>query len=298
MRSCPFPAIARALPVASLFAAVIIVTSLLPLPINAAEPGSGELTTEQRGFTLSVFTYRPAGCKPRGVLLVFHGNSRNADDYRDYSRLFADKSCLMVYAPLFDRERFRSWRYHRGGVIRRGVIQWRYKWTVSIVQDLAKWALAREGGSDQPLYLFGHSAGGQFVSRVAAYAPFSGVRRYVVANPSTHVWPSLDERMPYGFGWFPDAADALKSYLSQPVTIYLGSRDTGSRLLTRTQAAVRQGENRLDRGRKTFDAARALARDKRWDFNWKMVIADGVRHSARGMFRAPEVNGAFGLHGR
>ena len=289
--------VARALSPLCVVAFAFFLAGLLPLSADGAEPGSGELATEQRGITLSVFTYRPGGCEPRGVLLVFHGNSRNADDYRDYARPFADRACLSVYAPRFDRERFRSWRYHRGGVIRRDVIQWRYRWTVSIIQDLVQWAQEREGAPDKPVYLFGHSAGGQFLSRVAAYAPPAGVRRFVVANPSSHVWPSLDERIPYGFGWFPEAAAALKTYLNQPVTIYLGSRDTGSRLLSQKQGAVRQGANRLERGRNTFNAARALAREKGWDFNWQMVIAPGVGHNARRLFRAPEADSAFGLEG-
>ena len=203
IRFIRFSTIARTWSVPCLAGAVFFMTALLPLPTNGAEPGSGELTTEQRGLTLSVFTYRPPGCAPRGVLLVFHGNSRNADDYRDYSRPFADKSCLTVYAPLFDRERFRGWRYHRGGVIRRDVIQWRYNWTVSIIQDLAKWALALEGGADRPLYLFGHSAGGQFVSRVAAYAPFTGcaatwspIRPHTSGLRSTSAFPTASGGSP------------------------------------------------------------------------------------------------------
>ena len=277
-------------------ALVSLMTGLLAVSGDTAEAGSGQLTTAQGGYNLDVFTYRPAECTPRGVLLVFHGNSRNADDYRDHARLFADRSCLTVFAPHFDRERFRSWAYHRGGVIRRGAIRWRSEWTVSMIQGLAQWALAQAGGSDKALFLFGHSAGGQFVSRVAAYAPPAGVRRFVVANPSSHVWPSLDESVPYGFGSFPEEAAALKSYLYQPVTIYLGSRDTGSRLLTQTPGAVRQGENRLERGRNTFNAARDIAREKGWKFNWKLVIASGVGHSARQMLRAPEVYSAFDLN--
>ena len=291
-------AAARALSPLSVVAFAFFLAGVLPFSADGAETGSGELTTEQRGITLSVFTYRPGGCVPRGVLLVFHGNSRNADDYRDYARPFADKSCLSIYAPLFDRERFRSWRYHRGGVIRRNVVPPPDEWTVSIIQDLAQWALAREGGTDKALYLFGHSAGGQFLSRVAAYAPPTGVRRFVVANPSSHVWPEFDELIPYGFGWFPQANRALKRYLNLPLTIYLGSKDTGSRLLSQKAAAVRQGTNRLERGRNAFKAGRELAREEGWAFNWEMVVAPGVGHSARRMFRAPEAKRAFGLDDR
>ncbi len=49
-------------------------------------PGRGHLTAELRGIRLSVFTYHPGGCDPRGVLLVFHGQNRNAANYRDHAR--------------------------------------------------------------------------------------------------------------------------------------------------------------------------------------------------------------------
>ena len=264
-----------------------------------AEPGSSELRTVQRGITLTVFTYHPEGCEPQGLLFVFHGNSRNADDYRDHARRFARRACLSVYAPLFDRERFKGWQYHRGGIVRRQIPESPDDWTVSLVQGLVNLALERKGSAKKHVYLFGHSAGGQFLSRVAAYAPPKDVRRFVVANPSTHVWPSLDEPIPYGFGgfpgWFPNPVLSLKRYLSLPVTIYLGSEDTGSRLLTRTAGAVRQGTNRLERGKNAFKAARALALEKGWEFNWKLVFAHGVGHSARRMLSDPVAEVAFGL---
>ena len=161
-----------------------------------------------------------------------------------------------------------------------------------------QWALAQEGGDDKAVYLFGHSAGGQFLSRVAAYAPPRRVRRFVVMNPSTHVWPSINEIIPFGFGWFPKPIVSLRRYLSLPVAIYVGSEDTGSKNLYRNAAADRQGVNRLERGRNTFNAGRALAREEGWDFNWKLVIADGVGHSFGRMLRAREADSAFGLQNR
>ena len=285
-----------------LVALAAFLMGLLPLFADTAEPGSGELTTVQRGITLSVFTYHPEGCLPQGLLFVFHGQNRNADDYRNYGRRFARRACLSVYAPRFDRERFRYWQYQHGGIVRKHIPQSPDEWTVSLVEDLVKWALEREGGSSKHVYLFGHSAGGQFLSRVTAYAPPQGVRRFVVANPSSHVWPSLDEPIPYSFegfpGWFPPPTLSLKKYLSLPVTIYLGSKDTRKRSLSRRAGAVRQGKNRLERGKNAFKAARALALEKGWEFNWKLMLAHVVGHSARRMLRAFEARDAFGLDDR
>lgn len=187
----------------------------------------------------------------------------------------------------------------RGGIVRRQIPESPDDWTVSLVQGLVNWALEREGGPGKPAYLFGHSAGAQFLSRVAAYAPPKDVRRFVVANPSSHVWPSLEEAIPYGFGgfpsWFPKPVLSLKRYLSLPVTIYLGSEDIGSRRLSRKAAAVRHGVNRFARGENAFHAAQELAREKGWAFNWKLVIALEVGHSARRMLSAPEAEDAFGI---
>ena len=282
-----------------LVALVFFLAGLYPLSADGANTGSGELTTTQRGITLSVFTYRPEGCASRGVLLVFHGKSRNADRYRDLARRFARRTCLSVYAPRFDRERFKSWRYQRGGIVRRLIPESPDDWTVSLVQGLVNWALEQDGGAGKPVYLFGHSAGGQFLSRVAAYAPPMGVRRFVIVNPSSHVWPSLDEPIPYGFGgfpsWFPKPVPSLKRYLSLPLTIYLGSEDTGSKNLLRNSAADRQGVNRFERGENVFQAAQALARENGWEFNWKLVTAFGVSHSVRRMLHDPVAEIAFGL---
>lgn len=268
-------------------------------PQESAAPGDSELTVTLRGIRLAVFTYRPEGCKPQGLLFIFHGLHRNAADYRSWARPFASLTCLIVFAPRFERDRFRGWQYQLGGIARHQIPQSPDDWTVSLVTGLVRWAQAREDEA-MPVFLFGHSAGAQFLSRVAAYAPPKGISRFVIANPSTHVWPSLEEAIPYGFGgfpvWFPAKATAsLKRYLSLPVTIYIGSGDTGTRFLSRQAAAVRQGANRFVRGKNVFYAARALARKNGWDFNWKYVVALGALHSTRQMLGSFEIRDAFGL---
>jgi hypothetical protein len=50
---------------------------------------------------------------------------------------------------------------------------------------------------------------------------------------------------------------------------------------------MRQGATRLERGLNTYEAAKKMAEAKGWDFNWEVVIADGVGHTAGGMLRSP-----------
>lgn len=249
------------------------------------ETGAGEQTASL-GVLLDIYTYRPAGCAPTGLLIVFHGVDRNADTYRDDARPLADKLCLIVAAPLFDKQRFPSWRYQHGGIVYRHALQDSATWTGNLVLQLVGWLRQQENQPGMPYSLIGHSAGAQFLSRVAAYVP-SDAHRIVIANPSTHVLASLDDDPPYGFGGMPSAEAMLKRYLAAPVTIFLGQEDHGAKNLADDADAEAQGGTRFERGERAFHQAEDVARQHGWPFGWRLVEVPGVGHNARSMFASP-----------
>ena len=259
---------------------------------GAIPPGSGEQTATVDGRVFEVFTFRPTGCEVSGILVVFHGVDRNAAAYRDDAIPVARRYCLLAVAPLFDQARFPGWRYQRDGVVHDNSLQPARNWTTGLVPGFAAWAGARAGRPDLTYMVIGHSAGAQFLSRVAAYQP-GEARRFVIANPSTWVRPRLDVPAPYGFGPpFPpgEAEAALRRYLALPVTVLLGADDTGSRNLADTEEAEAQGATRVERGRTVFAEAEQVARTHGWPFNWHLSVLPGVGHNARRMLAAP---GAF-----
>ena len=255
-------------------------------------PGRGEQTATIGDAGLAVFTFRPAGCTPTAILLVFHGVDRNPDRYRDDAIPVAERGCLLVVAPLFPEALYPGWRYQQGGIVHRGALQPAASWTVRLVPLLADWARARVGMPALPYALLGHSAGAQFVSRVAAYA-LGAATQFVIANPSTWVRPLLDVPAPFGFGppFPPDQAEAdLRRMLALPVTVLLGAEDTGSKNLSETAQAEAQGRTRVERGQTVFHEAEATARAHGWPFGWRLSIVPGTGHNARAMLAAP---GAF-----
>jgi pimeloyl-ACP methyl ester carboxylesterase len=258
--------------------------------------GTKQLQTATfNGITFNTYTYKPDG-EIKGELLVFHGAGRDAALNRDVAVSIADKMGYYVVAPEFDSERFSASEYQKGNIIENGqLIADRDDWTVAYAKDFAEWGAAKAGlNSSDEVVLFGHSGGGQFLSRVAAYTAGSndsGFDKMIIANPSTHVWPSLIEKVPYGFGEYFSATESealLKDYLADPITIYLGSEDDNSNDsdLSTSTAAMRQGDDRLERGLNAYNAAKEMAESKDWDFNWELVIADGVGHSVGGMLRS------------
>lgn len=252
--------------------------------------GLGEQTVALAGKPHTIFTYRP-DCNATALLLLFHGRG-GVRHYRDAARELADKTCMIVVAPHF---RTRSATYQQGGIVKRGEIRDRKHWTVEVVAPLADWARA-ETGID-PYYLLGHSAGAQFLSRVAAFAS-TAARRIVIANPSTYVLPSLDVMAPFGLGGVYSGAEAdaaLRRYLEQPLTIYLGEADTNEKAadLNTSPPAMAQGKTRFARGMKTFNAGKELAASRSWPFNWRLVTVPDIGHNAAKMFSAPQARAAL-----
>jgi|EndMetStandDraft_8_1072994.scaffolds.fasta_scaffold21735_4 dienelactone hydrolase len=278
-------------------AAVTIAACWFGLARALADPiamGSGRQTVDLDGIRLKVFTYRPDGCADLSLLLVFHGNARDADRYRDDARALADKNCLLVVAPLLDRRTFPLWRYQHGGVVRDGVVQDPRDWTGRLVPALVDWVRTQEG---RPLAysLLGHSAGAQFLDRLAAFVP-TEARRIVVANPGSYVFPSLQIAAPYGLGKVYSGADGeaqLRRYLEQPITIYLGQGDVRADDRDPSPEAQAEGASRYQRGRNAFNVAKALAQARGWPFNWRLVELPGVGHNARKMFAAPQASEAL-----
>jgi hypothetical protein len=236
-----------------------------------------------------VFTYRPAECSDPSLLMVFHGIARNAQSYRDYTHVLADRLCLLVAAPVFEEQAFPGWRYQRGGIVKNAALQDARDWTGRLVLDLVAWVRRQE---ERPLAysLLGHSAGGQFLDRVAAFVP-TEARRIVVANAGSYVFPSLEVAAPYGLGKVYSGADgeaALRRYLEQPLTIYLGQGDTRDDERNDHPDVLAQGRSRYQRGLNVFNAGKSLAQARGWRFNWRLVELPGVGHNARKMLSAPQ----------
>lgn len=253
-------------------------------------PGNNRLTARLPERDLTVFAYCPSS-EPRGSLILFTGQLRDARSLRDKAVKLAQLSALTVFAPLLSKEEFPEWRYNRAGVIKAHRIQPRELWTGPLLQGLVNWARDCMDGDSLPTYLFGHSAGGQLLSRVCAYSPLTGVDRFVICSPSVYVAPTPDKPVPFGFRGIFDECELenrIRAYLDTPITIYLGKQDTGDRQLSNSEQAMGQGINRLYRGRHIFRMASKLADRRKWGFNWRLVETWGVGHSVKGMLDAPE----------
>ncbi len=255
--------------------------------------GAHRFDFTHEGEVIEVFTYRPPTYRDGPLLVIFHGVARNAEDYRNFAITLAERFRALVVAPRFDKDRFPLERYQRGGLVdKAGRVQPPERWTYAAVPRLVERIRADEGRPALPYYLIGHSAGGQFLVRLAAFLP-TEARRIVAANPGSHLFPTRERDFGYGFGALPAelaSDEVLRRYLAAPLTLYLGTGDTlVESNLDQSPAAMLQGGNRLERGRACFAFAAELARARGWTFGWRKVETPGIGHDAAEMFAAPEV---------
>ena len=193
-------------------------------------------------------------------MLVFHGTNRNAEEYRDWAKCIADRTGGIVATPLFSREDFPTDAYQMGGLMKKGKLQPEADWTWSLVPKVADELRKKAGRPDMPYYLIGHSAGGQFLIRMAGFVKTDAVR-IVASNPGSLLFPTEEMPVPYGFGELPKelGGEIGAEAVPRPADHSL-PRDRRTPCRTRTS---RRARSRRSRATPDTSAARTPSRPRR-----------------------------------
>ena len=282
------------------WAGLVISLGLMATKVVAAPlpTGRGQTEVSYGGAPVALHTYKPVGYSDGPLLVVFHGVMRNADQYLEFAIPMADRFGMILVSPRLDEGAFpdEEW-YQRGGVLTAGgEANPRERWMFNVVDVIVADVRTRENRPALPYYLIGHSAGAQFLVRLAAFQPGTA-RRIVAGNAGSLLFPRPDHGFGYGLGGLPAELrdDAmLRQYLAAPLTLYLGTADTAPRRRFDASAAgMKQGPHRYARNLACYALAEAMAKERGWTFGWRKVQAPGIDHDAARMFAAPEVGDAL-----
>jgi len=289
-------------PLGQFFCLVLFALSVTAALASPLPTGESQRDLVINGVVIEVHVYKPANYHGGPLLVSFHGLSRDITRYLAAAKPIADRHGMLLVLPLFDRARFPYWRYQGLGITRQSrrvtagpiPVEPPETWTSVLITRVIEEIRRAEGKPALHYYLMGHSAGGQLANRIAAFAARDATRiRILVANPGSYVQPTRAARFPYGFGALPDplSDDAmLQRYLAQPMTILTGTADALDENLDRRPAAMAEGANRHERARNVFNTARALARERRWKFNWHLIEVPGVGHDVEAVYKSPQAS--------
>jgi poly(3-hydroxybutyrate) depolymerase len=287
--------ICRAFPSKFAFWLAALVVLLLPLVSHAGlagidVPGSKRLTVaDWGGAPITLWYLRGADTKADApIVFVMHGVGRDADRYLAEWRDIALANDIVVVVPEYAQNYFPgSEGYNFGGVFdEAGSLQPKARWAYSSIEPLFDALRRHENLSAEQYWLFGHSAGAQFVHRFVMLGVAQRMVAAISANAGSYMFPVNDVDWPFGLRGAPKGGDA--GIFASPMVLMLGDADSdpNHRSLPRQPAAMAQGPHRYARGQNFYGTSRKIAERTGQTFNWSCVIVPGVAHDNAGIARA------------
>ncbi|TKR54712.1 alpha/beta hydrolase [Allopusillimonas ginsengisoli] len=241
---------------------------------------------------VTLHTYRSGAYTPgQPVVIVQHGMLRNGDEYRDFWIPAAVKHKLLIIAPTFSDE---AWpdvdHYNNGSVFSStdGKPRTGDSWAYAVVGRIIDFLRASGVVDHNKVYLFGHSAGGQFVHRLMSSQSHELFHAVAPANAGWYTMPTFAHAFPEGMDGIGLNQQNLQHLFAYPMMILAGDQDvaTDDPNLPSDAAALRQGPHRYARAHHYFETGKREAERLGVPFNWTLQTVPGIGHDGRAMSAA------------
>ena len=239
---------------------------------------------------LRVFVSVPKSVKAdTPVIIIFHGNTRNAQGYRDSWHRTAQKNNVIAVVPEFSSRYFPKIRYRNGNVrSQKGKALPQDTWLLSGIEPLFEHVREQFNLTTTHYSLYGHSAGAQVVHRFLYFVSDNRASRIVIANAGTYTMPMDSINYVQGIKGVDISNTDLTRAYAKRVIVLVGDQDNDPKhpTLDRSLESMRQGPHRFSRGHRfymnsLFKASVLL----KVPFNWSLSVAPGVGHSNKRMVR-------------
>ena len=250
-----------------------------------------------QGKPLTVHVFRPSqfDSTTGRLWFVMHGTGRDAERYLQMAAPVAERHQVLVVVLEFSRKDYPNGDAYTLGVVTHGRVdahaaeegRWRNPPETPYMEIERTFSAVKEVlQSRQPGYfIFGHSAGAQFVHRLLTFVRCPRVLSAVAANAGWYTLPTIDKKLPpfpYSLRGTPREFHDPRQVLAAPLTLLLGTKDTRSNEedshLRASAGAMAQGPNRLQRGITYYQTGLQAARDKNIPLAWKLQWVPGAGH--------------------
>jgi poly(3-hydroxybutyrate) depolymerase len=235
-------------------------------------------------FEIPVYYYLPNKLQAKTeVLFAMHGEKRNAQDYRNdwrniYNSNSSGKSDFILLVPQFEQRWFpKATGYNLGKMFTEDlkILNPRNQWAFSEIENIFTFVKRSTKINANKYYLYGHSAGAQFVHRMLIFMRYTHIQKAVAAEAGSYTIPDEHREYPCGLKKLigePLTSVDLKTTFTTPMTIILGTKD--NKVLSREHDSyscdTQQGSNRLARGEYFYTHVKNIAHNIKSDFNWTL----------------------------
>lgn len=258
---------------------------------------------------LKVWYYRPSHLSNTApIVFVIHGVKRDADNYRNTWMAAAELFGFLLICPRFHKSDYPRTAYQLGNMVDdAGELLPENEWTFGVIERLFDFVKEVTGNTSERYHIYGHSAGAQFVHRLALFAPEARYATAVAANAGWYTMPTFGgPGFLYGLKDSACTPEKLERAFGRRLIVLLGEQDTDANdpTLRKSAAVKKQGRNRLERGRAFYATARNEAARLGVTLNWTLDTVPRVAHvqqqmmpiAARELFADDERNRYRRLH--
>ena len=260
--------------------------------LNSQSEGSGTFPFVYNSNTnksLDVYCHIPENSdSSTPIVFLFHGNNRNANDYRNSLVAKANLYGFILLVPEFTTTQFPGGDgYNLGNVFTDGdnpsasSLNNESEWAFSVIEPLFTYAIQNLNNQSSKYHIIGHSAGAQFAHRFLFFKPLARIDKMVASAAGWYTTLDLETNFPYGINASPLEDINFSLLFSKQLTILVGSNDNdpNSSALRHNSIVDLQGLNRLDRAISFYNNAQSKAADLNVNFEWDFVINPNEDHN-------------------
>lgn len=258
--------------------------------------------------TIKVYYHKPLNFSNNSkILIVVPGAGRDGDEYRDAWKENSEKYNVLVLSPMFEEAKYSFEDYHLCGLVSELNIEQAFNYIqgtnqVNLNEDIIsfklnldnrKWifnhfdrifnlVVESEKSKQTDYNIFGHSAGGQILHRMALVDENSKAAKIIAANSGFYTMPELDVKLPFGISGLNLNAEYMAKSFAKNLIILVGEMDNENETqgtLLRSSIADKQGLHRLARAKYFYNFSKSYAKKLGVDFKWDLKIVKDIGHN-------------------
>ena len=228
---------------------------------------------------MRVFYYKPSNFKPdRPILFFMHGADRKVDHIIKEVAEGVEKYNLLLILPEYSEQLFPKIESYQYGNVR---TKPKELWTYYVNDRIFKLVKRITGSQQKKYYIWGNSAGAQFVHRQLIVGAYNLVEKAFASNAGVYTMPTYGtDPYPFSLKGLDLTDEDLRQIFSLNFFILLGEDDIiQDSYFPMNEAAMQQGSNRLERGKEFYSIAEREAQRLNVDLNWKLITIPGCGHN-------------------
>lgn len=235
--------------------------------------------TISESSAMRVYYYKPKRFKAdRPIVFFMHGADRKVEHILAEAAGFLEKYNILLILPEYSEQLFPSIEAYQYGYVR---TKPKELWTYYVNDRIFNLVKRLTGNQQKKYYIWGNSAGAQFVHRQIIVGAHELIEKAFASNAGVYTMPTCGtDPYPYSLKGLNLTDEDLKGIFSLEFTILLGEKDViQDDYFLKSKAAMRQGDNRLQRGKKFYFTAEKEAQRLNTKLRWRLVTIPECGHN-------------------